>query len=117
MRRFFPLVLAAVVSPFLLGAGCGGEIAFHGSGGGEDKSEYSCRQGAELKVTWRGESGSLTVTTYDPAAEVTQFTRTFVPTGVDQNFTQAFPGVSRYTVTVTRTSDWKGAYTVNLACK
>lgn len=117
MRRFFPFLFAVAVSPFLVGAGCGGDISFHGSGGGEEKASYSCRNGADLSVTWRGESGSLTVAIYDPAAEVTDFTRTFVPTGTDQTFTQAFPGASRYSLTVSRAAQWKGAYTVLLKCR
>ncbi len=119
MRRLVPFLFAVAVSPFLFGAGCGGEISFHGSGGGTETAEYKCTKGnGQLKVVWRGEKGSLSVRVVDAAADplAGPFERSFFPTGSDQTFTQSFTGPSSFTVTATRTSEWKGAYTVTFSC-
>lgn len=110
------LVLVVSASPTLLGAGCGGDVSFHGTGAGETKAPYKCPNAASVKVTWRGESGSLSVVVEDAMLLEKRFTRSFTPAGVDQTVTQEL-GRGDYTLIVTRTAQWKGAYTVVLDCR
>jgi len=96
--------------------GCGSAISYHGSGGGSASSAYKCPNSAVLKVTWRGESGTLTVAVVDAMLQEGVFSKTYYPGPVDQVDTQTL-GVGNWNVSATRTETWKGAYSVEVDCK
>lgn len=106
------LLAVAALSLF----GCGGAISYHGQGAGSTTSTWVCRNSALLKVTWRGETGSLTVKVDDDMLKETVFTKTYVPTGSDQTETKDL-GVGNWAVTASRSGEWKGAYSVDVDCK
>lgn len=82
-------------------------------GGGSDTRALSCSGTATLTITWQGSAGAMTVQLSRGGTSVHD--ATYTASGTEQTDTATFPAAS-YDLAVTRSSDWKGGYTVKLAC-
>lgn len=120
-----PIRTCLLVLALLPLAGCSdevdGKISFHGEGGGGHQGGGTCLESAmQLVITLKGERGSLQVAVVaDEATPPIDDVRSFTPTAVETTYKQPYDsgtGGVEWTYYVTRSSDWKGRYTVEMQC-
>ena len=114
-------LLAVTAAAALLGCGmitqsnkASATLSSASIGGGSDGKSLACSNGLQLSVEWQGSQGTLDLTLYESGTAV--YGSPFTPTGATQTFSKGFAG-GDYTVTATRSTDWKGNFTVTLDCQ
>jgi hypothetical protein len=116
MRMLLGLVVCAAL------CGCGSfqnnssktvTVSGQSIGGGSDTKNVSCNGTATLTVKWSGSAGTLSVLVANGSTTVHDVAYQAIAT--EQTATATFPAAT-YDLVVGRTSDWKGGYTVSIAC-
>jgi hypothetical protein len=116
MRMLLGLVLCAALG------GCGSfqnnsskttTVSGQSIGGGTDSKPVSCSGSGTMTVKWSGSAGTLTVSLSSGGSVVSG--NDYTPTGAEQTATSTV-AAGTYDLTVTRTSNWNGAYNVSISC-
>jgi hypothetical protein len=82
-------------------------------GGGTDTKTIECAGTGTLTVKWSGSAGTLTVTLSSGGSVVSG--NDYTPSASEQTATGTV-AAGTYDLTVTRTSNWNGAYNVSISC-